>query len=300
VAKLLDRQRKNFKILAETVFRADTPPPGLLIGGSSDPQAVVAVQDIWHRSKPWRLDALEGAIERTSLEEAGLRRGYLMTAAGHAMGVSRSEEVHDVRRPITGLRDPRDRDAAKYFFRLMNECYHASGAAAMNVLPGDSVHLLELSGILRASAVSTSRPVRLSSLNITVKMPPLHVLLQLPPDDLLAVRERVGGDFLAEVERWRAHERSSESVQRFAEAYAAEIRLRAKKREIVTLSRLDLFIRRTGSEDLQKAIDGALSGVLPATLVRGFYRKIDMMPCSYGKILFRSDIGSTASSSGDR
>jgi len=267
-----------------------------------------AAREAWEISKPWRFDLLDAACRQTEMEVGGgLRRGNWMCQVGWSLGWPREKKVHDITLVLNSISDVKTRWAAELFFRWMNECYQANFALSLQVVPNFPASVSKFAivpySLLSPGSNEAREQREQEEIDLTVALPPPHMLAQVPVDTLLAIREEVGSDYLSALEKWRLRDSgmSAEKVETLLEQYASQLRLRCSKEVPNPETRLELKLKRWSGildqEMLQHALDFASlikPALVPFIVVTklGFsiYRWLDHRPENVHVVIPRQSV----------
>jgi hypothetical protein len=187
-------------------------------------------QDLWERTRTWRTDIIDMASRRT-LEsgQLGLRRQEIFNELGRSLGIT------------PGHRDVTYDDLMKIcpdnlpitvFLRWLAQCHFINQARAFDVAINFPIYHLDedcvLDSILRSPR--DEAPSKEVGFRCEVTLPAIGRLSQSMPDDLIAIRLELGGEYLRSLRRWQeeANDDNLDHLKRSLKFYCEEISARYK------------------------------------------------------------------------
>ena len=170
------------------------------------------IKGMWSLTKKWRFDCVEEAINRThKLVKVGLRRGELLNAVGRSLGLPNDSTIHDVVDLFDLPQTVQEKRAIKLFCRWVNECYYYNQAIEFGCTPCFPA-FDESGGLMAVSLLSqenATMPVSEVGLRLVVPHPPIKALMDVPANELLAIRDDLGYQYFFALDNWQKHPNAS-------------------------------------------------------------------------------------------
>jgi hypothetical protein len=163
-------------------------------------------QRVWETSKPWRFNHVEDAARLTQKKGArGLQRTDLFRLIGWSLGIPKSVMTVGVSDILDRCTDPEQRLAMTIFLKWITQCHHVNQAYFFGTAINFPVYNLNEDFIVDTLLRSPldPGPAAMEGFRCQVKLPPLDVLLQSDPTDLVAVRSDLGAGYLFALKRWQ-------------------------------------------------------------------------------------------------
>ena len=237
------------------------------------------ISNLWAQTRAWRTSYLN---EARSMQVSGFRRGDYLSALGKAAGMTDSN-VDDVR-DIFEATPPASRGAMRALCFWMNECYQFNQAIEFGAIPNVANFHPELSPVTLAAlsrpGMADVAPSFVKS-EVSAKMPPPRVLVNLDPAKLMAARQGPAANYYFDsLEFWREAPLDSQLTQDVQESFQDYARALQKaaydqsqyKESLITLTLAKLTTpARTTLNLAGAAVAGAgLNGLLHTTAALPF------------------------------
>jgi hypothetical protein len=147
---------------------------------------------------------------------------------GSRLSPGEAASIHDDNSRLLDLMPRERRGLAGLFLQWLNECYQASSATVIGAVPSFPSSVPRFAVVPYSLLGPTSaEDGEVEVIQVDVWLPPIHVLKQLPPRELLNIRLDSGADYLTALGSWQKHDPAIDSakVERQWEAYADKLRL---------------------------------------------------------------------------
>lgn len=221
-----DRVGDGYELLIGRMLQSEQPPN--IEGASEDHKNFL--DRVWEPTRLWRFDCIHEASIATKKKsgEGGIQRLEIYKALARNLGFDYDDNSDARLQFHRYCKDDEEKIRVDAFLKWLAQCHHINFARSLGVSINFPVYDLDrdfvLDSLVRTSVDSPIAPTS-SGFRTTVDFPPMEVLLQSSPRELVAIRKDVGEGYIKALQQWQSEPSDSRrlAVEKLLKSYCTAI-----------------------------------------------------------------------------